>query len=289
MITDIDGVRVGHWTDPNAQTGCTVVLLPEGTVGSGEVRGGAPATREFGLLDPSKSVQQIDAVVLSGGSAFGLDAGSGVVRFLERQGRGFPTAGGRVPIVVGMSLYDLAVGDGSVRPTAENGYEAAAQAADEHSRPTVGLVGAGTGATTGKWRGPNYRRPGGIVSATVESGDLKVAALIAVNAVGEVDDGTSVHDLGPPAFALREGEQDGASGTNTTIGVVVTNAKLDKLGCFLCAQSGHDGLARSLFPAHSAADGDALVAVATGSVTADPFHVRLLAQNAVVMAVRSLL
>jgi len=182
-----------------------------------------------------------------------------------------------------MSLYDLTTGDGTVRPTAANGAEAAAAATD--GQHEVGLVGAGTGATVGKWGGPDTTTPGGLGTATIRSGDLVVSALIAVNAVGWIDDGTTVADPGP-----RWASADADFG-NTTIGIVVTNATLNKNECHLAAQSGHDGFARALQPAHTSADGDALVVAATGTVsveTADPTHVRVLAQHAVVSAIRSL-
>ncbi len=282
MITDIPGVAVGHWTNHEARTGCTVVVLPEGSVASGEVRGGAPATREFALLDPLRTVTAVDAVVLSGGSAFGLAAADGVMSWLEGRGRGFETSFGRVPIVVGMSLFDLGVGDPTVRPTAADG-RSAADAAAEQAFP-LGQVGAGTGATVGKWRGRDRARPGGLVTATMRHHDLVVAALLAVNAVGSIDDGTSVEDLGAPATAA-----DVASDrTNTTIGVVVTNAVADKRLCHLGAQSAHDGLARGLLPAHTGGDGDAIVVAATGVVEANEAHLRLLVQQTVVRALRSL-
>lgn len=257
-----------------------MVLLPEGVTASGEIRGGAPATREFALLDPLRTVPGIDAVVLSGGSAFGLASGDGVVRWLEDHGRGFETSGGRVPIVVGLGLYDLGVGDASVRPGPKEG-RSAAEGAREGS-VELGSIGAGCGATVGKWAGRSHATPGGLVSATFRHGDLIVSALLAVNAVGFVDDGSTLLDPGPPAVA------DPEESTNTTIGIIVTNAIADKLTCNWLAQSGHDGLARSLFPAHTSADGDALVAVATGEVEANRFHLRLLAQLAVSSAVRSL-
>ncbi len=285
MLTDVPGVRVGHWTDHDAETGCTVVVLPPETVASGEIRGGAPATREFALLDPLLLVQHVDAVVLSGGSAFGLAAGSGVMDVLEAEGRGFPTKGGSVPIVVGMSLYDLTVGDASVRPTAAHG-RLAAEAAVGGPHAT-GRVGAGRGATIGKWGGPDTTAPGGVVSATIRADDVIVSSLVAVNALGWVDDGTTAADPGPrwaPAPGTSEAELFG----NTTIGVVVTNAVLDKAGCHLAARSGHDGFARALQPAHTAADGDALVVAATGEVEADPARVRVLVQHAIVAAIRGL-
>jgi len=277
MITDVEGVSVGHWTDEMARTGCTVVLLPPGTVASGEVRGGAPGTREFELLRPERLVSHIDAVVLTGGSAFGLAACDGVVRWCEEQGRGFVTAAGRVPIVVGAVLYDLAVGDPSVRPDSDAGYTACLDATTA-TCPT-GRVGAGAGATVNKWRGREAVRPGGLGTATRGEGDLVVAALVAVNAFGDlVGDGPLPTALAPSPF-----------GENTTIGLIATNARLDKLGCLLVAQGGHDGLARALEPVHATVDGDALVACATGVVETTVDRVRMLAARAVEDAVRAAL
>lgn len=284
MITDVAGFAVGHWTDEEARTGCTVILAPPSTTASGEIRGGAPASREFALLDPVRTVATVDAVVLSGGSAFGLAAADGVMSALEAEGRGFETRVGSVPIVVGLSLFDLAVGDASVRPGPAEG-RLALEAAMTGAYP-VGLVGAATGATVGTWSGDP--QPGGFGTATLLAGEIVVAALVAVNAYGAVDDGTSVADPGPPR---RPGDDDpaGAAGTNTTIGVVVTNASVDKVGCHLLAQSAHDGLARSLLPAHTSADGDGFVTMATGQIDdeVDLNHLRVLAQAAVATAVRS--
>jgi L-aminopeptidase/D-esterase-like protein len=276
VITDVPGVRVGHWTDAAGGTGCTVVLLPDATVASGEVRGGAPGTREFDLLAPERVVERIDAVVLAGGSAFGLAACDGVMRWCEEQGIGFPTAGGPVPIVVGAVLYDLMVGDPKVRPGSDQGYAACVAATD--GPVPVGAVGAGTGATIAKWRGRELARPGGIGSASVREGDLVVGALLAVNAFGD--------RIGAP----DEGRVDpGAAFTNTTIGVVATNATLDKVGCFLVAQSAHDGLARVLDPVHATVDGDAVVAAAVGGVDAPLDRVRMLAAHCVADAVSAVL
>lgn len=284
MVTDVDGVRVGHWTDAEARTGCTVVLLPEGTIASGEVRGGAPATREFALLEPTRMVARLDAVVLSGGSAFGLAAADGVMAHLAEAGVGFETVGGPVPIVVGMSLYDLAVGDPAVRPTAQHG-RIAAEAATGGTVAT-GPVGAGTGATVAKWRGPEHRRPGALVAATRRGRDgLVVAALVAVNAFGEP--GADPADVAEGSVGGSDLAQ-GAPGTNTTIGVVVTNARLDKVACHLLAQSAHHGLARSVAPSHTSVDGDAFVAAATGQVDAEVAVVRNLAVAAVSDAVLTL-
>lgn len=280
---------MGHWTDETARTGCTVVVFPEGTTASGEIRGGAPATRDFALLAPERTVGQVDAVVLSGGSAFGLAAADGVMRWCEEQGRGFETRGGRVPIVVGMSLYDLIEGDGSVRPGADEGY-AAAQIADDEL-PTLGRVGAGTGATRNKWQGAENRVNGGLGGALFQVEDVVVGALVAVNAAGETNDGavqralidgTYEHQSADP-FADSSGDE---ALTNTTIGVIATNAMLDKVDCYRVARSGHSGMARALLPAHTDGDGDALVVGATGGVEADVGLVRLMAAAAVETAIR---
>ncbi|MCY3576956.1 MAG: P1 family peptidase [bacterium] len=284
------GVLVGHWTDEEALTGCTVVVLPEGITASGEIRGGAPATRDFALLAPERTVSNVDAVVLSGGSAFGLAAADGVMQWCEEQGRGFETRGGRVPIVVGLSLYDLTEGDGSVRPGADAGY-AAAQAADEEF-PALGRVGAGSGATMNKWRGAEHTGPGGLGGALLQVDDVVVGALVAVNAAGEINDGAVQQALADGTYEHHSVDpfadsNDNGACANTTIGVIATNAVLDKLGCFRVARSGHSGMARALLPVHTAGDGDALVVAATGQVEADFGLVRLMAAAAVETAIRS--
>jgi L-aminopeptidase/D-esterase-like protein len=261
FLTDVPGVAVGHWTDPVARTGCTVVTVPEGTVASGEIRGGGPASRELALLEPNRNVASIDAVVLTGGSAFGLAAADGVMRFLEETGRGYVTPAGRVPIVPTMGLYDLAVGDASVRPDAAAGRAAAESATtDDHG---VGLVGAGTGCTTAKWLGREHAEQGGLVAASTRVGQVTVACLVAVNAVGSVGHAATLEDDGSvPGVLGRTGQ-----GEHTTIGVVATSARLDKVACRLLAESAHDGLARAVFPTHTRFDGDAFVACATGTGT----------------------
>jgi L-aminopeptidase/D-esterase-like protein len=283
----VAGIRVGHWSDPVARTGCTVVLLPAGSVASGEVRGGAPGTREWALLAPERTVEHVDAVVLTGGSAFGLAACDGVVRWCEERGLGYPTQAGPVPIVVGMVLYDLGVGDPTVRPVADSGYAACIAATD--GPVASGQVGAGTGATVAKWPAGPTPRPGGLGSAQAGEGPLVVAALMAVNALGDLRDHPS-DDRGPV-----DGSPPGPPGTDTwgpgrleatTIGLVATNADLSKAGCHLLAQSAHDGLARALDPVHTTRDGDAVVAVATGPVEADLDVVRVLAARVVEAAVR---
>ncbi len=306
MITAVEGVRLGHWTDEKARTGCSVVVLPAGTVASGEVRGGAPGTREWALLDPRRTVDRVDAVVLAGGSAFGLAACDGVVRWCEERGIGWPTPAGPVPIVVGMVIYDLAVGDPSVRPTADHGYAACRSAAAGGQAVGRGALGAGAGATVGKWRGGDAARPAGLGSAVVREGDLVVAALVVVNAIGDPlsADGAGLARPRVPAGRLPVAGGPGEATTGpleatttgpleattgpleaTTVGVIVTNAVVDKTGCRLLAEAGHDGLARALDPVHTAADGDALVAAATGVVSAPAATVRSLAAWVVEQAV----
>jgi L-aminopeptidase/D-esterase-like protein len=275
-LSDVDGVLVGHWTDNEARTGCTVVVFPDGTVASGEVRGGSPATRDTELLAPGNTVECVDAVVLSGGSAFGLAAADGVMRWCEEHGRGIETPAGRVPIVVGLSIFDLVVGDPTVRPTGAAGHAAASVASTDAEG--VGPIGAGTGATMGKWRGRELARPSGIGSATVRDGDIVVAALMVVNAWGEVVTG---------AEPLPTDVAPSDPFTSTTVGVVATNARLTKPQCLAVAKAAHAGLARSIYPAHSPFDGDAIVVGATGAVEAPIERVVPLADRAVSAAVRA--
>ncbi|MFC7625839.1 P1 family peptidase [Microlunatus sp. GCM10028923] len=285
MALGLDEVRVGHWTDPVARTGCTVLIFPEGTVASAEVRGGAPASRELDLLAPERTVARIDAAVLTGGSAFGLASADGVMRYCAEQGRGVPTPAGPVPIVPALGLFDLMVGDASVRPGAEAGYAAAAAATPDGE--VRGLIGAGTGATVGKITGTP--QPGGLRSAILRSDDLVVAALCAANAFGSIDHDGSVlaTDLEQSAAAIRVAASFLDQAQNTAIGVVITNARLDKLGCLAAAQGAHDGLARAVAPPHTSGDGDAFIAAATGQVDAPVDLVRLLAVAAVEQALRT--
>lgn len=290
MITEVPGVLVGHWSDPVGRTGCTVVIFPEGAVASGEVRGGAPGTREWELLDPGRLVSHVDAVVLCGGSAFGLAACDGVVRWCEEHGRGFPTGAGPVPIVVGAVLYDLGVGDPKARPGPDAGYAACATAAG--SGVATGQVGAGTGATVAKWRGPEAVQPGGVGGAALADAGLVVGALFAVNASGQLLDPTGPPPPWPGWRGDRQATQaPGGPGPSsalsaTTIGVVATNARLEKSHCRLLAESAHDGMARALEPVHTRYDGDAVVAAATGGVEAPLEQVRLMAARATTLAIR---
>ena len=278
----VPGVEIGHWTDPVARTGCTVIVLPPGSIASGEVRGGAPATRDFALLAPERLVEHVDAVVLTGGSAFGLAAADGVMEVLEAEGRGFDTPHGRVPIVVAMALYDLGVGDSSVRPDAVAGRHAAANRATESE---TGPVGAGTGATVSKWLGADSAEPGGLGVASARRDELVVSAVVALNAAGSPPPESQqiLEQVEAGTFERWEGRAQPFA--NTTLCAVVTNAALTKLDCFWVSQGGHDGLARTLVPAHSRSDGDAVVAAATGEVPADTDDVRLLAVAAVAKAV----
>lgn len=275
-------MRVGHWTDETARTGCTVVILPSGTVASGDVRGGAPGSREWALLDPRRAVDRVDAVVLTGGSAFGLAACDGVVRWCEERGMGWPTAAGPVPIVVGLVIYDLGVGDAKVRPGPDQGYAACVAARAGSEAEGRGPLGVGAGATVGKWRGPDGSRPAGLGSASVHHEGVTVAALVAVNALGEL--------AGPPGGPPRVFAPGSApTGTATTVGLVLTDARLDKTECQLVSQSAHDGLARAIDPVHTAADGDAFVAAATGEAETSVHVVRSLATWVVEAAVRDAL
>ncbi|MXX67891.1 MAG: P1 family peptidase [Gemmatimonadales bacterium] len=286
-ITAVEGLALGHFTLEERPTGCTVILAEDGAVAGVDVRGGAPGTREIALLDPVNSVREAHAIVLSGGSAFGLDAASGVVRYLEERGIGYRAGDHVVPIVAAAILFDLGIGGGSVRPGPECGYEAARAA--RTAAPAEGSVGAGAGATVGKLRGRGRAMKGGIgtASITLEDG-LTVAAVVAVNAVGDVidpatgevvagvrtEDGTGFADA---RALLRAGDErlpddapggapgDDASVENTTIGVVATNARLSKAEITKVAQMAHDGLARAIYPAHTPSDGDTLFGLATGT------------------------
>jgi len=279
-ITDVAGIEVGHFTDRRRPTGCTVILTPGGAVAGVDVRGAAPGTRETDLLSPLNVVQQVHAVVLSGGSAFGLDAATGVVRYLEERGIGYATSAATVPIVPAAVLYDLGVGDARIRPDAAAGYQACRAAGT--SPPAEGSVGAGAGATVGKLFGMKRAMKGGIGTASIKlAGGLTVGALVAVNAVGDIFDpvggrllaGARTPDgksmTGALAAILRGEELPPLlGGTNTTLGVVATNARFDKAQCTKIAQMAHDGFARTINPAHTMYDGDTIFALATGRASA---------------------
>ena len=300
-LTLIDGIRVGHHTLKERPTGCTVILTEQGAVAGVDVRGSAPGSRELALLDPVNSIQRVHAVVLSGGSAFGLDAATGVVRYLEQRGVGLDVGVARIPIVPAAILFDLGVGGKpQIRPGADCGMQAARAATD--GPIAEGNVGAGAGATVGKMRGADRAMKGGIGTATIELPNcLMVAALIAVNAVGDVinpatgevvagvrnEDGSGLADI---RKLIRAGMRtEGGLGRNTTIGLVATNARLTKTAATKVAQMAHDGLARAVVPAHTASDGDTLFTLALGSWSGDagPSTVGALAAEVVADAIIS--
>jgi L-aminopeptidase/D-esterase-like protein len=276
------GFRVGHWT--GARTGVTVVLCPPGAVGSGEIRGGAPATREISLLEPARSVEQVDAVVLTGGSAFGLAAADGVTAWLEEQGRGFPTRAGPVPIVPTAAIFDLVAAAGE-RPGAQQGRDAV-EAAARGMPMATGRVGAGRGATVGKWRGPDHSVDGGLGVATATVGDATVGALAVVNAVGDVVDADGQVLAGSAAPASAEAFPDLPFGEATTLVVAATDARCTKAECHLLAQSGHLGVAHAVRPSHTRHDGDLVVVVTSGVVDAHLDRLRVAVTDLVAEAVR---
>jgi L-aminopeptidase/D-esterase-like protein len=273
---------VGHFTLSERPTGCTVILAANGATGGVDVRGGAPGTAETDLLAPDNTVEKVNAIVLSGGSAWGLDARSGVMRFLGEKKVGYRTAGGPVPIVPAAILYDLTIGGSpEIRPGPECGYRAAAAA--RAGQIEEGNVGAGAGATVGKTMGGNRAMKGGIGSAALVTSDgLIVAAIVAVNAAGSVVDprtgrpvaGVRTADgraLDDPFALVRRGViQPAPARENTTIGVIATNARLTKAQAMKVAEMGHDGMARAIVPSHTPGDGDTLFTLATGDRAGDP-------------------
>ncbi len=278
-ITDIPGIEVGQAQDLEALTGVSVIVCRQGAVAGVDVRGSAPGTRETDLLNPLNLVEKVHAVVLAGGSAYGLDAASGVMKYLEQLGLGYETGVARVPIIPAAILFDLAVGRSDIRPDAEMGYRAAASA--HPGAVAEGNVGAGTGASVGKMAGMPFAMKSGVGTASLEiGGGLRVAALVAVNAVGDVidpqtgqivagargPDGTFFNSL---ELLKARAAMSAVPPTNTVIGVVATNARLTKAGANKMASMAHDGLARVVRPAHTMFDGDTIFALATGDLDAD--------------------
>jgi L-aminopeptidase/D-esterase-like protein len=272
-LTDISGVKAGHYTDIEAKTGCTVVLLGSGAVTGVDVRGSAPGTRETDLLRPTNAVQQAHAILLSGGSAFGLAAADGVMRWLEEKGIGFDTGVARVPIVPAAVLFDLAFGSAEVRPDAAAGYTACENASDKPL--SQGHVGAGTGATVGKATGMQTSSRGGFGTASITlPGGVIVAAAFAVNALGDIYDHTTGKKIagmkgGNTADVLMGSSGMDFSGQNTTIGIVGTNAVLTKEQANKLAAIGQDGIAMCIRPAHTMFDGDTVFAFGTGECEGD--------------------
>jgi L-aminopeptidase/D-esterase-like protein len=312
-ITDVRGIEVGHAQDEEAATGCTVILCRQGAVAGVDVRGGAPGTRETDLLNPVNLVEKAHAILLAGGSAFGLDAATGVMRYLEENKIGFNTGVAKVPIVPAAILYDLGLGRVDVRPDSDMGYRAAASASSDP--PAEGNVGAGTGASVGKMFGLKLAMKAGVGTASMDiGGGIRVGALVAVNAWGDVLDpqtneivaGLRAGKVGP----LRVGKKDYFADTltmmkssigrgmlglvsrsNTVIGVVATNAKLNKAQATKVAQMAQDGIARTIRPAHTMLDGDTIFALSAGARKADvsivgTFAAEVMAQ-AIVRAVKT--
>ena len=298
-LTDIPGIRVGHASDYEALTGCTVILCESGAVGGVDVRGSAVGAQELEVLGPLHITAHVHAVVLAGGSAFGLEAASGVRRYLEQKGVGFATSAGRVPIVPAAILYDLAIGKAGVRPTREMGEAAAAAATDEAVRE--GAVGAGTGATVGKLYGIRQAMKSGIGSATVwldgPLAGVRVAALAAVNAFGDVRDpetgrllagartSASSLELADMARQLKRGSSGGFQRENTTLVVVATNARLSKPDANKLAQLASAGFARAISPVWTLSDGDLTVALSLGDQQADLTALGIAGAEAVAQAI----
>jgi L-aminopeptidase/D-esterase-like protein len=298
MSFEMDGVLIGHAHNEAALTGVSVLIFPQGAVGGIEVRGGAPASRETELLRPLKLVEQLNAVVVAGGSAFGLAAADGVMSFLEEKGWGYDTGVAIVPIVPAAALFDLSVGDASVRPDAAMGY-AACQASGPDLSPQ-GNVGAGMGATVGKALGDAWAMKAGWGFAAFSGAQgLVVASFVAVNAFGDVvsEEGKIVAGARDPQGGFLDterflerslgGEMPGTLHTNTTVGVIVTNARLSKSEANWVAQGGHHGFARSIRPSHTRLDGDTVFAVSVGSIDVAADLVGVIGARTMAQAVRN--
>jgi L-aminopeptidase/D-esterase-like protein len=297
-ITDVLGLTVGHFTDTRRPTGCTVIITPDGSVAGVDVRGAAPGTRETDLLHPSNLIDRVHAILLAGGSAWGLDAASGVMQWLEENQIGLAVGFGLVPIVPAAVLFDLPVGDARIRPDARAGY--AACVAASRQAPLEGNVGAGAGALVGKIFGLGRAMKGGIGSAAISAGGITVGAIIACNALGDIInpangqvlagartvDGAELVDS-RAALLAGEAPKSVMAGTNTTIGVVATDAVLTKAQAHRLAIVAHDGLARSINPVHTLSDGDTLFALGTGKAnkSADMMLLSTLAAEVTAMAV----
>lgn len=298
MSFELEGVLLGHAQDEKALTGVSAVIFPDGAVGGCEVRGGAPATRDTELLDPLKMVERINAVLVTGGSAFGLAAADGAMRFLEEKGWGFDALVARVPIVPAAAIFDLSAGDASVRPDAEMGYAACLAACPDLS--ARGNVGAGMGATVGKVMGDTLCMKSGWGFSVFTGGEgLAVAAFVAVNALGDVvaENGEIIAGARRPEGGFLDTElflegtlgadQPPPAHTNTTVGVIVTNARLSKTEVNWVAHAGHNGFARAIRPSHTRVDGDTVFAAALGKVEAPVDLVGVVGARVMAEAIRS--
>ena len=279
-LGEIEGITVGHSENKEGGTGCTVALFGKGAVAGVDIRGGAPGTRETDLLKSENLVDRVHGILLSGGSAYGLDAAAGVMAYLEEQNIGFDVGVGKVPIVPAAVLFDLPLGNPNVRPDKAMGYDAAKNAGIEGGQKIgQGTVGAGTGATVGKILGMDFAMKGGIGTYAIEIGELKVGALVAVNGFGDVlEEGETlagVYDRVNKAFlhtdqVMIQGAHQKPFNGNTTIGIVVTNGKFPKSAMNKIASMSHNGYARALYPSHTMVDGDTIFAASTGDVVSDP-------------------
>lgn len=295
-IGKIKGIKVGHANSTKGDTGCTAIICEKGAFAGVDVRGGGPASRETELLKPVNMVQQIHCVMLSGGSAYGLAAGDGAMAYLEEKGIGFDVGVGVVPIVCGASLFDLVVGDPKVRPDREMGYQACK--ASEANNPEEGNIGAGAGATVGKYLGIDRMMKSGLGIYAVEIGEVQVAALVAVNALGDVID----VDTGKRIAGIISEDKKELSNTeeimkneisgnrnvfsgNTTLGCIITNAKLTKDQANKLASIAHNGYARAIRPVHTSADGDTIFVMATGEVEVNPDALGALATDVMARAI----
>jgi len=297
-ITDVTGIRVGHAQDWEAGTGCTAIIIEKGAVAGVDVRGGAPGTRETDLLDPVNMVQKVHAIYLAGGSAFGIDGASGVMEFLEEKGIGFEAGTVKVPIVPGAVIFDLNVGNPDIRPDREMGYQACLNADNKIMKE--GCVGAGTGATVGKYYGISRCMKGGIGTASIQVNDLVVGALVVVNAFGDI--------INPETQEILAGTLNTEKNQfihtnrlltnsvsidsdpflqNTTLGVVATNADLNKAEAKRLSMSAHDGLARCISPSHTLYDGDIIFALSTGMVKTDINKLNALSAHVVSLAIQN--
>ncbi|WP_160672784.1 P1 family peptidase [Clostridium sp. C8-1-8] len=294
---DIDGIRMGHSQNFEAGTGCTVVICEAGASAGVDVRGGAPGTRETDLLNPTEMVDKIHAVVLSGGSAFGLDAASGVMKYLENHDIGFDVSVTKVPIVCQAVLFDLVCGNGKVRPDKKMGFDACINS-ENYKEDINGNIGAGTGATVGKILGPQYSMKGGLGTYAMQVGELKVGAVVAVNCLGDViDPSTNEIIAGALDSELQNfvnteevmisqySKKNNVFNGNTTIGIIVTNAILTKAEANKIASMAHNGFGRTMRPAHTMVDGDTIFTMATNKVQADINVVGLLAARVMEKAI----
>lgn len=298
LITDIENIKIGHSEDYENATGCSVIICEKGAPTGVDVRGGGPASRETQLLNPVANCSEIHAVLLSGGSAFGLDAAGGVMKYLEEKKIGFDVGVTVVPLVCTSCIFDLGLVNHKVRPDADMAYKAC-EDADKKSRSDSGIIGVGTGATVGKFHGPEYMMKSGLGCYAVEMGDLKVGAIVAVNALGDVFDSESGKKLAGMLNKNKDGFLDTKEEfyksyinvksmftSNTTIGVIITNAKFDKTHMKKIASMAQNGYARSICPVHTTADGDTIYGMSVGDVEADINVVGTLAADVMEKAIK---